>query len=711
MKKYVLIAAATFAALTIGVGAIAAVGGVGTIGAVARAIGELFGFGEKIFGIFDFGGDDEEELRRIITEYDIGEGMTLDRLLAAQLDCSVVDKELREQGLCLDGYLPYGEEYQSPIPPGAIWLVPIWEAAGKKYGVPWQLLAAVNATRTDFGRVNCSSNSGDGFYRIPKPIWQKARADGGNAKMTSPPAGASCPVASEPVNLKKPDGKTDIYDPVDAAFTVAAWLRSRIDKSVSTWEYGGEAAGVCRTGTRDGKVFFYAETMLGGGAGSGDLSNPNTMTAEAIDAFLRSRNSPMAGHGKDFIAAAKRYRVDPRLVLAISAAETTWGTNGNGPKVNNAWGFLDSNSNHIPYPSWSVAIDKVTSWLRERYLNRGLDTIVEIRDTYAPLSAANDPLGLNSEWVKNVVAGWQQLNTVALVKTEPPVRPSSTPADQPADTSTETGSDDATKAPPYKGKVATDAVSLAVKASGVDGKPFSDCYVAAVHDWYEAIMAAPPPLVGLPSGALGRMIQIALGELAKGVAEQPLGSNSSPEIDAYLTFTGISTSLPAEAKPWCAAFVSWVAYKAGVKFDYSAGVYFISQWAARNNVLKLKGSGYVPRPGDLALFESDGGPYPNDHIGIVVGVYDGGKRVKTIEGNTGEGVVATREYDVATTSRLAGYAALTLIYSLPDADDGSDETPSETRTRDARTSARSRVRRARRRTRVSDRLEWQAHRR
>ena len=43
-----------------------------------------------------------------------------------------------------------------------------------------------------------------------------------------------------------------------------------------------------------------------------------------------------------------------------------------------------------------------------------------------------------------------------------------------------------------------------------------------------------------------------------GEREQPLGSNSGPEVNRYLEYAGVDTNLPAADKSWCASFASYI---------------------------------------------------------------------------------------------------------------------------------------------------------
>ncbi len=115
-----------------------------------------------------------------------------------------------------------------------------------------------------------------------------------------------------------------------------------------------------------------------------------------------------------------------------------------------------------------------------------------------------------------------------------------------------------------------------------------------------------------------------------GVRESPPGSNRT----MFGRWYGV------DGVPWCAIFVSYC-------FDLGAGVVLCRGW--RGAGVGPRGVAYVPtlaawlratnravevpRPGDLAVFDWDGG-LP-DHVGIVLRPERG--RVRTVEGNTAVG--------------------------------------------------------------------------
>lgn len=122
--------------------------------------------------------------------------------------------------------------------------------------------------------------------------------------------------------------------------------------------------------------------------------------AARLDAWMASRtpNSPLVGLGSDFVAAGRANGIDPRLLVAIASQESALGTAGSGANINNAFGWGPA----IPFASWSEGINRVAQGLASGYVGQGRDTIATIQQKWAPVGAANDPGGLNSNWTAGV---------------------------------------------------------------------------------------------------------------------------------------------------------------------------------------------------------------------------------------------------------------------------------------------------------------------
>src|SRR5437870_2879218 len=86
------------------------------------------------------------------------------------------------------------------IPP---FLLPLYQAAGTAYGVPWQVLAAINEVESDYGRdLNVSSAGAEGWMQFLPSSWASYGVDANS------------------------DGFKDPYNPADAIFAAARYLRA-----------------------------------------------------------------------------------------------------------------------------------------------------------------------------------------------------------------------------------------------------------------------------------------------------------------------------------------------------------------------------------------------------------------------------------------------------------------------------------------------------
>jgi hypothetical protein len=120
-----------------------------------------------------------------------------------------------------------------------------------------------------------------------------------------------------------------------------------------------------------------------------------------VDGYLARRGSPMAGNGEAFVAAGRRYGVNPRLAVAISAAETTFGLSGGGDVFvrHNAWGW---GPGKYVAGTWPEAIDRYTAYLSSYYLRgRGLTTIASMMRPYVGYTSAT--------WYGTVTAIYREL--------------------------------------------------------------------------------------------------------------------------------------------------------------------------------------------------------------------------------------------------------------------------------------------------------------
>jgi hypothetical protein len=161
-------------------------------------------------------------------------------------------------------------------------------------------------------------------------------------------------------------------------------------------------------------------------------------------------------------------------------------------------------------------------------------------------------------------------------------------------------------------------------ATAAGNSSFAGMLTSAMGPGATGALAPVAPVGGGPGAAI-----VAAASAEVGQAEMPPGSNDSPRIAQYRAATA---GAPGPG-PWCAYFTSWACRQAGVPVgDHGEGfgsVDALYAWAQRSGRAAPTGSGYVPKPGDLIVF--------NQHIGIVESVLPNGQ-IQTIEGNSSDRV-------------------------------------------------------------------------
>ncbi|RJQ30836.1 MAG: hypothetical protein C4562_07360 [Actinobacteria bacterium] len=101
-----------------------------------------------------------------------------------------------------------------------------------------------------------------------------------------------------------------------------------------------------------------------------------------INQFLSGYGSPLDSYGQVFVAAGRRYQVDPRLIVAICGVESTFGQYCITPF--NGWGRKAVGGGYKMYGSWDEAIWDQALYLRTRYLDLGLTSFYQIGQKYCP---------------------------------------------------------------------------------------------------------------------------------------------------------------------------------------------------------------------------------------------------------------------------------------------------------------------------------------
>jgi hypothetical protein len=110
------------------------------------------------------------------------------------------------------------------IPP---FLLPIYQACGTEYGIPWEVLAAINKIETDFGNnLNVSSAGAVGWMQFLPSSWETygLDANGDGRKDPYNPVDAICAAAHY---LKVAGGQHDLYNAI-LAYNHADWYAQEV---------------------------------------------------------------------------------------------------------------------------------------------------------------------------------------------------------------------------------------------------------------------------------------------------------------------------------------------------------------------------------------------------------------------------------------------------------------------------------------------------
>lgn len=135
-------------------------------------------------------------------------------------------------------------------------------------------------------------------------------------------------------------------------------------------------------------------------------------------------------------------------------------------------------------------------------------------------------------------------------------------------------------------------------------------------------------------------------ELDAGVREEPMGSNDGPRLRLYREgAVRNGRPLAAGPGPWCVYGACWAAFRAwlhlaappDVPHEWRASAHELVDDARASGAWHPAGDGYIPQPGDLAVFaRGHGDPTRGGegHVGRVESLEAG--ILTTIDGNHGD---------------------------------------------------------------------------
>jgi murein DD-endopeptidase MepM/ murein hydrolase activator NlpD len=206
------------------------------------------------------------------------------------------------------------------IPP---FLLPIFQAAGTAYGVPWQVLAAINEVETDYGRdLSVSSAGAEGWMQFLPSSWESYGVDANG------------------------DGFKDPYNPADAIFAAARYLRAAgaaTDVRGAVFSYNHSQAYVESVMLRAKLLGGTPDQLLGAITGLTESRFPVHAKSHFSDGFIAAPSGSKGGE----IAGTTIYSEAGAPVIAVQDGQVV--QIGDSPELGHFISLRDAYGNSYTY--------------------------------------------------------------------------------------------------------------------------------------------------------------------------------------------------------------------------------------------------------------------------------------------------------------------------------------------------------------------------
>ncbi|MFI4989609.1 MAG: lytic murein transglycosylase [Solirubrobacterales bacterium] len=206
------------------------------------------------------------------------------------------------------------------IPP---FLLPIFQAAGTAYSVPWQVLAAINEVETDYGRdLSVSSAGAEGWMQFLPSSWETYGVDANG------------------------DGFKDPYNPADAIFAAARYLRAAgaaSDVRGAVFSYNHSQAYVESVMLRAKLLGGTPDELLGAITGLTEARFPVHARSHFSDGFLAAPSGAKGGE----IAGTTIYAEAGAPVIAVQDGQVV--QIGDSPELGHFISLRDAYGNTYTY--------------------------------------------------------------------------------------------------------------------------------------------------------------------------------------------------------------------------------------------------------------------------------------------------------------------------------------------------------------------------
>lgn len=144
----------------------------------------------------------------------------------------------------------------------------------------------------------------------------------------------------------------------------------------------------------------------------GDIKGKSGQYGAAIDAIM-SKNGVLAGNGHLIVQIADKYGIPADIFASIIASETGRGTSNAIRNYNNPGGVMttkDGCRSIRRFASLEQGLEHMASLLKRKYFDEGRTTLATIQPKYCPVGAANDPRGLNKNWLPTTTKIQAEIN-------------------------------------------------------------------------------------------------------------------------------------------------------------------------------------------------------------------------------------------------------------------------------------------------------------
>jgi hypothetical protein len=208
------------------------------------------------------------------------------------------------------------------VPP---FLLPIYQAAGTAYDIPWQVLAAINEVETDYGRdLNLSSAGAEGWMQFLPSSWAQYGVDATGA------------------------GYEDPYNPADAIFAAARYLQAAggaQNVRAAVYSYNHSAAYVESVMLRAQLLGGTPPELLSAITGLTESRFPVHAEAHFTDGFPTVGVNP--GHPSRTLAGTVIYAQAGAPVIAVQDGQIT--AVGDSPALGRYISLRDAYGNTYTY--------------------------------------------------------------------------------------------------------------------------------------------------------------------------------------------------------------------------------------------------------------------------------------------------------------------------------------------------------------------------